>query len=118
VLGKPARRLAFRDDGEDFDGFDRDVIENSHLPDPKPILGLAQTPQTLDPALARPSWLVPQVPFESVHSNKIHIDLFVRIMERIGGAQLAVAACHGLRPVRFNFRAMAWFKRDIRKFGF
>jgi hypothetical protein len=40
VLGKPARRLSFCDDSEDFDGFDRDVIENSHLPNPEPILWL------------------------------------------------------------------------------
>src|SRR5574341_687979 len=61
VLDKPARRLGFRDDGEDFDRFGRDVIEHSHLPNPQPILWLAQATQPLDPTLAYPGWLIPQV---------------------------------------------------------
>jgi hypothetical protein len=66
VLGKPVSRLGLCNDGEDFDGFDRDVIENSYLSDPKAILWLTQTPEPLDSALARPSGLLPQVPFKSV----------------------------------------------------
>jgi hypothetical protein len=31
VLGKPARRFRFCEDREDFDGFDRDVIEGDKL---------------------------------------------------------------------------------------
>jgi len=31
MFGKPARCLGLRDNREDFDGFDRDVIENSHF---------------------------------------------------------------------------------------
>src|SRR4030095_8182356 len=57
VLGEPACRLGFREDGEDFDGFGRDVIEHSNLPNPQPILWLAQATQPLDPALAYPGWL-------------------------------------------------------------
>jgi len=66
VLAKPARRLAFCDDSEDFDGFDRDVIEDSHLSNPETILWLSQPPKALDSTLARPSRLLPQVPFQSV----------------------------------------------------
>ena len=32
MLFEPARRFGFRDDREDLDGFGRDVIEHSHLP--------------------------------------------------------------------------------------
>jgi hypothetical protein len=66
VLGEPARGFGFRDDREDFNGFGRDVIENSNLPNPEAILRLAQATQALDSALAYPGWLVPQVPFEGV----------------------------------------------------
>jgi hypothetical protein len=66
VVGEPTRGFGFRDDREDLDGFGCDVIENSHLPNPEAILRLAQAPQALDPALAYPGWLVPQVPLESV----------------------------------------------------
>jgi hypothetical protein len=44
VLDKPTRRIGFCDDSEDFDGFDRDVIENSHLSYTEAILWLTQTP--------------------------------------------------------------------------
>lgn len=66
MLSEPMRRLGFRNDGKDFDGFGRDVIKNSHLPNPEPILWLAQASQTPDPALARSGRLVSQVSFESV----------------------------------------------------
>jgi hypothetical protein len=42
VFGEPARRFGFRDNCEDLDGFGRDVIENSYLPDPESILWLPQ----------------------------------------------------------------------------
>jgi len=58
--------LGLRDDGEDFNGFVRNVIEHSHLSNPEAILGLAQTPQTFDPALAHPGRFVAQVPFEGI----------------------------------------------------
>jgi hypothetical protein len=64
--GEPARRFGFRDDREDRDSFGCDVIENSDLPNAESILRLAQAAQALDPVLAHPSRLVPQVPFESV----------------------------------------------------
>lgn len=51
MLGKPARRLGLRDDGEDVDRFGRDVMEDSHLPDPQPILGLAQAPPATCPSI-------------------------------------------------------------------
>ena len=66
MLGKPARCLGLCNDDEDFDGFDRDVIENSYLSDPKAILWLTQTPEPLDSALARPSRLLQRVPFQSI----------------------------------------------------
>ncbi len=49
--GEPARRLGFRDDREDLDGFVRDVIENSHLTNPHSILWLAQATQAFDQLL-------------------------------------------------------------------
>jgi hypothetical protein len=55
VFGEPARRFGFRNDREDLDGFCPDVIENSHLSNPEPILWLAQAPQALDSALAHPA---------------------------------------------------------------
>src|SRR5713226_2497140 len=57
VLGEPARRFRFRDDCKDLDGFGRDVIEDSYLPNPEPILWLTQATQALDPALADPGRL-------------------------------------------------------------
>ncbi len=60
MLGKPGRRVFLRDDREDFDGFMRDIIEHSDLPDPEPILRLAQAPQALDAALAHSGRLVAQ----------------------------------------------------------
>jgi hypothetical protein len=66
VLGKPARRFRFCEDREDFDGFDRDVIENSHLSNPEAILWLTLTSQPLDSVLACSSRLLPQVSFQSV----------------------------------------------------
>ena len=66
MLGKPARGFGFRDDREDLNRFTRDVIEHSHFPDPETILRLTRTPQALDPALAYPGPLVPQVPFQGV----------------------------------------------------
>src|SRR5258706_10566475 len=64
--GEPTRRFRFGDDGEDFDSFARDVIKHSHLSDPEPILGLAQSPQAFDPALAHPGGRVAQVPLDGV----------------------------------------------------
>jgi hypothetical protein len=66
MLGKPARRFGFRDDCEDFDGLRCDVIENSHLPNPQPVLRLAQTTQALYPALAHTGRLVSQMALEGV----------------------------------------------------
>src|SRR5918994_6700057 len=66
VFDEPGRRFSFRDDREDFDGFRRDVIENADLPNPEPILRLAQATQALDAALAAPGWLIAQVPFEGI----------------------------------------------------
>jgi hypothetical protein len=66
VLGEPTRRLGFRDNRKDFDGFKRDVIEHSWLPNPEPVLRPAQTAQALDAALAHAGRLVSQVPFEGV----------------------------------------------------
>jgi hypothetical protein len=66
VLGEPARCFGFRDDREDLDSFARDVIEHPHFPNPKSILRLTQAAKALDPALAYPGRLVPQVPFEGV----------------------------------------------------
>jgi hypothetical protein len=60
------RRLGFRDDRKDFDRVSRDVIENSNLPNPKPTLRPAEPAQSLYPALARPGWLAPQVPFDRI----------------------------------------------------
>lgn len=62
VLGEPARGFDFRDDREDFDGFGRDIIENSHLPDPEPMLRLAQAAQPLDrPVRRRTKQIVDQL---------------------------------------------------------
>ena len=66
MLGEPAGRFGLRDDREDLDGFTRDVIKHPHFSHPEPILRLAQAPQALDPALAYPGGLLPQVPFEGV----------------------------------------------------
>src|SRR4029077_7110956 len=66
VLGDTARCFGFRDDREDLDSFARDVIEHSHLSNPKAILRLTQAAKALDPALAYPGRLVAQVPFEGV----------------------------------------------------
>src|SRR6266542_4445464 len=66
VLGKPAGCFRFRDDCEDLDRFARDVIEYPHFPNPEAILRLAQAAKALDPALAYPGGLVPQVLFEGV----------------------------------------------------
>jgi len=66
VLREPAGGFGLRDDSEDLDGLTRDVITYPHFPHPEPILRLAQAPQALDPALAYPGGLVPQVPFEGV----------------------------------------------------
>src|SRR5258706_11702298 len=63
---EPLRRFGLGDDREDFDVFDRDVIVDPNLPHPKPILRLTQPAQVLDPALADPGGLVPQVPLESL----------------------------------------------------
>jgi len=66
VLGEPRFCLCFRDNREDFDRFGGDIIENPYFPDPQPILWLSQPPETLDPALAHPGWLVSQVPFDGI----------------------------------------------------
>src|SRR5438552_18674112 len=66
VRREPPLRFGLGDDRNDFDRFGCDVIENSHLPNPKAILRLPKTSQSLDPALAHAGRLVPQVPFESV----------------------------------------------------
>src|SRR5262245_6635639 len=65
-LAEPARRLGFRDDREDFDDFERNVMKDSYLPDPQPVLWLAKTSQPFDTALAGAGRLIPQVPFQSV----------------------------------------------------
>jgi len=66
MRGEPARGFGFRDDREDLDGFARDVIEHPHFSNPQAILRLTQAPEALDPALAYPGRLVPQVPFQGV----------------------------------------------------
>src|SRR4030095_10553571 len=66
VLGEPARGLGLRDDGEDFDGLRRDVIEYTDLPNTRPILWLSQASQPLDAALADTGWLMAQVPLERI----------------------------------------------------
>ena len=62
----PAYTLRFIPAREDLDGFARDVIEHPHFSNPKAILRLTQAPKALDPALAYPGRLVPQVPFQGV----------------------------------------------------
>jgi hypothetical protein len=66
MRGEPARGFGFRDDREDLDGFVRDVIEHPHFSNPQAILRLTQAPEALDPALAYPGRLVPQVPFQGI----------------------------------------------------
>jgi hypothetical protein len=51
AIEEPARCLGFRDDREDFDCFDRNVIKNSYLSHPQPILRLGQASQAFYPAL-------------------------------------------------------------------
>jgi len=66
VLGKPPRRFGFGDDRKDFDGFGRDVIENSHASHSESVLWTAQAAQAFNPAFADPTRLMPQMAFESV----------------------------------------------------
>ena len=66
MLEEPAGGLFLGDDREDFDGFSRDVMEDSHLPHPEPILWLTQATQALDPALTHASRFMAQMTFERV----------------------------------------------------
>src|SRR2546427_465064 len=52
LLAEPDLRLGFRDDREDLDLRFCNVIEHPDVAHAKTVLGLAQTAQPLDPALA------------------------------------------------------------------
>ena len=66
LLFEPRLRVGFRDDSEDLDLRFCNVIKHPDVAHSEAVLGLAQTPESLDAALADLRWCVREVQFEGL----------------------------------------------------
>jgi hypothetical protein len=63
---EPRLRVGFRDDSEDLDLRFCNVIKHPDVAHSEAVLGLAQTPESFDAALADLCWVVREVQFEGL----------------------------------------------------
>src|SRR5262249_788100 len=93
MFPKPSIGLGFRHDGQDLNHlFDHIVIHPNIVADAKAVLGMSQPSKPLDPALARPGWLVPQMLLNAVSHRSAYVALeLAQILGRFRGEQDFVA---------------------------